>query len=236
MTNEAKELLKSKPELCKEIYEACFGQSLPFCEWIKEHTKKDWEILSFKSTRSSRVGVFTLIDGVYIGHNSCGNIRRPNYHELLDNVKKGFYTIHSVRRLSDNEVFTDSEETMQGKINRFGIVDGAMMVECESKFAECDLNINDLIKRTPLFTTNDDINIYEGDTFWFVNPYMEIISCPTDGYSKNFRLDPNNKGHFSTRQAAEQWVEDNKPVISKAQLLEAGFSTHAIKAILDKHI
>ncbi|HLT42629.1 MAG TPA: hypothetical protein VKZ95_07995, partial [Sphingobacteriaceae bacterium] len=143
-------------------------------------------------------------------------------------------SIHSVRR-SDGEVFKVGDMIDQGKIESFRLLgNNEMEVAADTPCSVNLLMLKYATKLKPLFKTEDGVDVYEWDKYWLVNQYFEIITAHTDNNSKHFVLDPNTKARFSTREAAEQWVEDHKPAISKAQLLNAGFSTQAINDILKK--
>lgn len=75
--------------------------------------------------------------------------------------------------------------------------------------------------RTPLFTTTDGKPVYEGEDFWLLFTAGEIGEphatrariglLPFQVYQKT----------FSTSEAAEQWIADNKPLYSLNDLLAA---------------
>lgn len=73
--------------------------------------------------------------------------------------------------------------------------------------------------KEPLFITEDGLEIYECSTLiWFVDLYQYNIRSCEYRYAKDltdkFKL-------FSTNEAAEKWIEENKPIFSKKQLREA---------------
>lgn len=136
--------------------------------------------------------------------------------------------IHSVRRLSDNEVFAVGE-----KVRHFGEIDVIKSFEINSGYA-CGLwvvyeneqggrtnfmHIHKYPARTPLFTTTDGKPVYEGETFWYVAPDMYLGSFFSNG-SKLGKLIESHKT-FSTKAAAEQWIADNKPLYSLNDIQKA---------------
>jgi hypothetical protein len=68
--------------------------------------------------------------------------------------------------------------------------------------------IDDLIQSKrpkPLFITEDGAEVYEDQHYFDVNPNFKIIECTARYYADN-----DNK-HFSTREAAENYVLYNNP-------------------------
>lgn len=233
MTNEAKELLKREPELCKEIlyvfmryYDKIqgncgeLGKSI-WEKYIKEHTANDWEILSFKH-QDGTVTTSSLKDCHKWPH-LTESFTTEDALELGTRI-----SIHSVRRLSDNEVFTVGDVVNRGKITKFSPKEfwaGGMCVETDHKN---ETSILSLTKRTPLFTTEDGKPVYPGNKYYFVTPFMDIYKTT----ATDCTLAENRK--FSTREAAEQWVEDNKPIASINQLREWGLSEDTIQNLKNK--
>jgi|SRR5690606_33141998 len=143
--------------------------------------------------------------------------------EILS-FKGDMETIHSVRR-SDGEVFEIDTVTDCGTIKRFTIVKNTMRVECESHDTCCDVDISRLTKLTPLFTTEDRVDIFKGDRTVPVNKLSFKIWNAAETY-----ISPSTSGnwiYFSTREAAEAWVRKNKPKFSEQQLIDAGIDIYS---------
>jgi hypothetical protein len=133
------------------------------------------------------------------------------------------YFIHSVKRLSDGEVFTvkdiikTSVDKSYCQIYGFRIVNDKLIIDCTHSYL-CSLKgINILediqhVTKKPLFTTEDGVDIYEGDNFYVVLKDLsniEITKCKASVHSKYEKyLD------FSTKQAAEEYILMNKPCLS----------------------
>ena len=70
--------------------------------------------------------------------------------------------------------------------------------------------------KEPIFTTEDGKDIYCGDNFWFVDNLWNIgkglvshpVFKPLYGYTQ-----------FSSKEAAEKYIEENKPLYSKKQVI-----------------
>ncbi len=131
---------------------------------------------------------------------------------LLKNDK-----IHSVKRLSDGQVFGVEDET------NFGIIEGFYICEEEDSFCynlmmvcfkgvKANRDISQLKKvKQPLFKTEDGILIRVLDTF-------AIVELPSYNVSKSFGMEGamkhENQIYFSTEEMAQNWVLMNKPVLS----------------------
>lgn len=63
--------------------------------------------------------------------------------------------------------------------------------------------------KQPLFTTVDGKDIYHNDTYWWVCENDDIVEFGAD---KEWTGKQN--GGFSTKEAAEKWLVDNKPCLS----------------------
>jgi len=75
----------------------------------------------------------------------------------------------------------------------------------------------ELIKK-PLFTTEDGVEVFHGDRLWLVNKNYEYYS---------FYSDCQNVGKmiFSTKEAAKDWIELNKPKYSMQDILNTRMSS-----------
>ncbi len=151
-----------------------------------------------------------------------------SYIEELDNDLKD-KTIFKIKRLSDGEIFTIGD-----------IIDTIVDDKYKQEILEINLRINynrlkdKLIFKTkagyvvisiavknkkPLFTTEDGVDIFEGDIFYYVkfkenrNSYgrvFEIVIADRPGCI----YEPQYEKYFSTREKAEEYILLNKPVLS----------------------
>jgi len=172
-----------------------------FWEKIKE---VDYEILSYNGTRTNVVIKNT----------------HPNFKLMENDFKNNKETtvfIHSVKRLSDGEVFTigDVIEYLSfGKdkliIDKFKIENNTILI-LGNNYGKC---INGAKKiKTPLFTTEDQIDIFTGDKFYVVDTTFD-----------KYRLHETVGGHFSkvkptfkrfhSKGKAEEFIINNKPCLS----------------------
>ena len=74
--------------------------------------------------------------------------------------------------------------------------------------------------RTPLFTTTDGKPVYEGDWYWCVWPSVSFVAIHVQTIPQRWWEQPGTLT-FSTEEAAEQWIADNKPLYSLNDLLAA---------------
>jgi len=78
--------------------------------------------------------------------------------------------------------------------------------------------------KEPLFTTYDGVKIFEMKGYVHEVYKTETskcirLDCFPNNKSSNFISDDNYK-YFSTEEAAEKWIDENKPVFSKKQISE----------------
>lgn len=197
-----------------------------FSQYYEEVVEKDYEILSIIPD--------SITNGIIFKHN-CP--------EIESYLKYGDYNIHSVKRLLDGEVLTVGDKSNINKngklyhnkiwydphfintnlskkvlIKEFKIIDNIMTVNTDYNSCHTTLNSLSVIKK-PLFTTEDGVDVFEGDEYWNVNVLFNIKHIPN---CYNFRTEKeyvlfnslNNNNCFSTRTAAEEYVLMNKPCLS----------------------
>lgn len=146
--------------------------------------------------------------------------------EILEwSTPHGWHTIKSVKRLSDGEIFTVGDEV----IHKTDPKELANTAKIASLFVPIDMNkiwfhfdnsdcvkdlsnFNKLPAKTPLFTSEDGVPIYEDSKLWYLYlPYGDItewkiaktIIAKLDGQEK-FKL-------FSTEEAAKAYWDKHKP-------------------------
>jgi len=151
------------------------------------------------------------------------------------------WRIHSVKRLSDGEIFTIGDlvkfpfGNYPAKINKIIVVkDERNDVVCKisegslNKIAFCvDRNVGNLLlenaekSKQPLFVTEDGKEIYEGDKFWYPNTHVwgvNIIEANANNY--HYVVDVNKYKTFSTKDKAEESILENKPCLSIADVFK----------------
>lgn len=213
---------------------------------LKRPSVKEWEIVEFRSVDTGEH--FTM----YLNNDKNGYCNLPLSAEegaslltMLLNVKDGNHTIHSVRRLSDNELFTvgDKIDYQDGMykdrggcpINYFTLDKGQIYIN-KHGVGDPELCIKDWIKceeKKPLFVTADGISMFEGQKYWYqyisdgklIDKFEERIAdtMDPDWYSEH------SWRHFSTRATAEaaydKWL-CKQPVLTLLDLDFSGFTGH----------
>lgn len=207
-------------------------------EFWEEITEKNWEILSFNCLTGNKSDVgqlFTRIDNT--DNFRWDTVIFPISYILrkLWNPLKGGYVIHSVKRLSDGEIFSIGDKIKSEPFvtrRGFTVIDEIYYNEhkqlsyktCKGEVPRTFVFCEDTVhyKEVPLFITEDGVEIFEGDKFYPV--------CIEEGYGyKPFEFIPQRWSsvpsapwfrYFSTEQAAKQYIEDNKPIYSKKQTIQ----------------
>lgn len=184
-------------------------------EHFKKH-KPEWEILSFKD----KIRPFVL---------PVSEI--PSCYKIEDYTKSNSsFTIHSVKRLSDGEEFcvgqicesTSVKGYVYKPIKRFFIKDNLMYVQLDEGYGNNDgcITINSIKKHIPkaLFTTEDGVEITNGDKFYFVH---DDFKSPIENFACAGFFNRQGTKFFSTKKAAEEYILLNKPIqVSYKEILE----------------
>jgi hypothetical protein len=149
-----------------------------------------------------------------------------NIDSLINELK-----IHSVKRLSDNQVFTVSDRvTHKNDDTIYTIVDFEARRLPES-YVYVDLSDRGGWKRKVLLdnlsyfndkivlTTNDGADLKFGDKYFVASPKSYQIFEASAGIT--FKTERWKGCGFSTRELAEEWVLMNKPLLSLEDLLSA---------------
>lgn len=175
--------------------------------------KKDYEILKFHYSLNRIYNV--LEDGNLLWDipEYKGIKTNPSACHWTEATKKG-YQIYSVKRLSDGEIFSIGDKCNNDIIKKFKLFDNNTRIYVVSENRTWGLNINELIKdKQPLFITEDGISIFNGDWFLRLNPIsFKITPVKTTALSSNLCL--NGELAFSTKEAAKNYILENKPCLS----------------------
>ena len=166
-------------------------------EILNKVVKKDYEILS-------------LINPL---KNNC---------EILENLENGYsfeyklnkfphLQIKSVKRLSDNTIFTVGDKLETGTIKQFYIpndVQKEVTIYVTKDDEDTYLSEAKHIKK-PLFKTFDNVDIYEGDDLFWLHKKSNTIGKYV---WNNFKSSLNDDKwlFFSTKQAAQDYINSKK--------------------------
>ncbi len=197
----------------------CDVQDYP--EFWEKVVEQDYEILSFKQD-SLQTDLWTKFGDLWDRNVNGQCVTTPYTTE--DMLKNPLYVIHSVKRLNDGEIFTigdvvDGTFYKNITINSIDVnPDCTTQVQINHKDEGINLLTAKKVKQ-PLFTTHDNVDIYEGDTYhsiWFesfsyVGNYVaEVI---------NSRFSNENCKTFSTKEKALDYIAMNKPCLSIEDVL-----------------
>ncbi len=187
--------------------------------------EKDYEILSFK--QNSGITDLWIRDETTIQEkwSRGGKYTTPySTQELLNNP---LYSIYSVKRLSDGELFTIGDKVIDNVFGKLEITSfindkGAFTFKClDLKSTSGSGSLRDIqYYKTPLFTTEDGKEIFEGDVYHCINTKLWTYWYTL--CNKNTMLHKDYKA-FSTCQAAEEYITMLKPQFSLREILDVYF-------------
>lgn len=188
-----------------------FGTGISALE--SPESMRDWEIISYMTTDTHSN------PGAIVSHKGMGPAWRYHYECAL---AAGNVSIHSVRRLSDNTVWTTGDKVANdtgghGNITAFHIsANNRIRVDADCFLLSRDLEQLRMPEKKPLFTTADGVPLYDREQL----VYDLSISGSNytgrifEGYAWQI-FDWNHA--YSTREAAEKafdtWIE-SQPVLS----------------------
>ena len=183
-----------------------------FWQKIKE---PEFYILQFEGDTKTYANL--QLNGLYFYESNGGEF---TLDEMLINI------IRKVQRASDKEIFTVGDKTNNGTIEKFRLNGDMIRVYFKGK-GNYNINLNTLTHIKPLFTTEDGVDIFEGDTIYRILWTIPGTSSSNMEYSiinvSKTNCDPNYWLYFSTREKAQEYIDLNKPRYSKQD----------IKSILD---
>lgn len=192
-------------------------------EYWQEIIEKEYEILSFVSKNGT---IFTKRPSEnFISKGSKDIISTKIFDEKYQLSRNN--SIHSVKRLSDEEIFTVGDEiTYNNLIGYSQPIKSIEIVENDGIKFDVTLgyiyltleNCKAFHSKKKLFTTEDGIDVYVEDIIFHTNrnltyPIYKTTAIPSDtGSNKDFI-------YFSTREKAEEYIIYNKPCLSLKDLL-----------------
>lgn len=199
-------------------------------EYWREVSEKEYEILSFYALNIGGKGNIPDDNYIWLPTESrsknkwsrLGYITSPyTTQELL--IHKN-YAIHSVKRLSDGEIFTIGDKvksTTWGSdgfyiLDKLVIKDNVLnLVINENNFDCFYTNLENFIKpsKQKLFTTEDGVDIFENDGFFIISlPKLSIFHATKA--SKNSIGSNKNQLVYANKEVAEDYILHNKPCLS----------------------
>lgn len=175
-------------------------------EFWQEIIEKDYQILKLSLQRSVKPEVVDVSDS--------------GEEYILSLLKCNGNSIHSVKRLSDGEIFTVGDNIQYyhkntkiksiyyNEHNQLSFKVEGVSAPLTGVFGTSKL---DKVKEV-LFTTEDGVDIFEGDKYYSINANLkekiqEIFTTKDTIKSCFYR-------YFSTKKAAEDYIIRNKPCLS----------------------
>ena len=191
------------------------------CDWEKV-IHKDYEILSFRAN----TGLLRIKDsnGIFQAN---GDAKRENTTEQYL-LNEGGWDIYSVKRLSDGEVFSigdkiyfrglygNNSEHKYDTIRGFDLKQDANL---GILYHNGLVGLNKIEKyREAILTTEDGINIFQGDSYYYVNKNNLHIDFVVSA-DKKFDSKKEDMLDFKHKENAEEYILMNKPILSLNNLL-----------------
>lgn len=213
----------SKPTIQKDYahyWNHNWFQPEDYPEFWEKVVEKDYKILSLARLCSIKP---TITDVSNYG---------DGYIEALLKCDKA--RIHSVKRLSDGEIFTIGDKVQDSLTDRltnfkvqtityFNIGDKLI---CNAESGST-MPLNTIRKaKLPLFTTEDGVGIFKNDIVWHaylnhnVTPFSTVVN-ETKPYTPI-------RGLFSTRKKAEEYILLNKPVLSLKDISDLSLTSKSM--------
>jgi len=144
-------------------------ESTTFLDYWEKVVEKDYEILSFIGSNTTKpLRILNEYTKLY-KHATVNDTDELTEEYLLSGVG---YNIHSIKRLSDGEIFTIGNILTDALCGNSPLlyftnnIDEGFLLH--TKYGAGPLSRQQKAKQ-PLFTTEDDVDIFEGDTFWRVS-------------------------------------------------------------------
>lgn len=174
----------------------------------EEIIEKDYEILSFKENNKPFNKIWKA--DTQLKDCFCITDGKTPFHNSYKLISLGL-DIHSVKRLSDSEVFTVGDNTNAGIIKSIFVSGSTLEFEVNGS---CFLN--GLVKfKKPLLITEDGVDIFEGDEFYmYTTPFNDKNKTNVYKQVANYHYNKCTQKTFSTKEAAEEYVLMNKPCLS----------------------
>lgn len=180
-------------------------KELQYCNWdeyYEEIVEKDYEILNFISTEN--------------------NIAQLSYFTCENNFTgNNIWKIYSIKRKSDGEIFTIGDKTNGGSIKEICLMGLVVSNIKQPDFIHIVYNhdlkdsiypdFNNVQKlKQPLFTTEDGVDIFEGDIYYkVINDTFQLFIMENASKGESLRSKV-----FSTKEKAEEYILMNKPCLS----------------------
>ena len=180
-------------------------------DW-EEVVEKDYQILSLARFCSIKPTITDVSD------------YGDEYIEAMLKCDKA--RIHSIKRKSDGEIFTINDNTNYGIIKNIH-VNGNTFCIMTKDFTVYN-SVKTILKvKQLLFTTEDGVDIFEGDNLYSIDDRFNIKKHRLFNARYDDKTLLNNRvffnseyKHFSTKEKAEEYILMNKPCLSYGEIQE----------------
>ena len=180
-----------------------------YLEFWEEVIEKDYEILKLISSENNP------------NHKKGSKILDNKDYKFKNMYPTEYWDIYSIKRLSDNEIFTLGDISEFGEIIGFLYDDKLNKIFSQTKNSERSCVLQFLIKNKQLlFITEDGVDIFESNIYYRVTNTSKVLFDKPSKYKASIMNQYINnkypKEHitFSTKEKAEDYILLNKPVLS----------------------
>ena len=194
-------------------------------EFFEEIIEKKYEILSFICTENLHTTV--IPKGTILCKTENSKFENGIIKDVEVNLLKyPHWKIFSIKRLSDNEVFSIGDKCTNGIITGFKLdsngtpYSGGIGISFHTEERTITEGLKRCEKAKPvLFVTEDCVEIFEGQYYCHTNPNFEILESKGDIISGNL-IGKKGYYYFSSKEKAQEWIILNKPCLSINDLVK----------------
>lgn len=198
-----------------------YANSTPIPLWsdfVKAQKPKEWEIQSFVYKKDKEYlkinndGTYSYINSLFIE----GGIPLESMLHEGECVDSGHFEVHSVKRLSDGEVFTVGDKVDASNCNftikGFYVTGTTIVTVVNGGY----LSLGNMTKAQPcLFTTEDNVEIHSGDMAFGVAVHAtDNDNIRAKRFSYQNPTPPANRVWFFSEDAAKEYLIHHKPCFS----------------------
>lgn len=188
-------------------------------EFWEEVVEKNYEILSFYEPFTYKI----LKKDSQLKNEFCVKDGKMPFYSL-NKCLRNDYKIHSLKRLSDGEIFTIGDVVNSQLFDK----SSNMISDIELDYNKIRIWINENDKfwyleniskiKQPLFTTEDGVDMYVGNKYYSINANLqeniqELFATKNTIKSCFYR-------YFSTKESAKEYIILNKPCLSINDVFE----------------
>ena len=136
---------------------------------------------------------YQLLKLVFIKSDKKGEVLDADlFEKVKDNYDSSLFRVYSLKRTSDNEIITVGDRVSMPNILK---------------------SLKDCARLTPFLTTEDGIDIFKNDTYWWVDKSFHYITYVNGVIGEKHTVSTSNL-YFSHKVALLQYIEMNKHYLS----------------------